>query len=659
MSPKMRLLFLLFLLSFVRAQNVCIIANQIDFTQDVATTFCLNNSQNVSLCLLNSIIVGSGQCRTDNDCDDANSCTLDICQPNKACHHIPIHDCCRVSADCVFPPTACHNNGTCVNATGTGGSSGNASMVCYYPQKDQDGDGVPCNLDCNDLDPTVGYKIPFAEDRDLDGFANPGSLNTIWGCGDPPVGYAWPYLMDCDDNNHTSFYGAINWPFVDPNLPTQEFPSNTSATVNSDARYGASFTTDPAHLILAVGIQTYASNPSVANRTGAVEILWRAQPLDPFLPLTSPTASLLLSASPTQNEVFGSLVELPRTDMLVISAPGTKKVYVFYNPQGNTSAEPAFVQDVAIGPLANLTEGNFGSTIAAADVYFAVAGKDVIATPGTVPYIWVFRRETPGTPGTYAGTFHNYTLVQRLAKPFTDSLTSFYGGAIAMTPQMLITSDNNARNSLNITTGVVYIYLLNSTFVFTRLLDPPNNSLANQGFGNSLSLSSAGTLLVGASGANNFVGAAYGFTLVVSGSNVTVHSTSNSPTQGVYVPWDLEVPLTFGIGFFGSNVAVDYAHVGTPMAVISRASIDGDCGAFYAYVLAGAAWHASAEFSFVDIVHCNATNDISYGSSALQWDDWDHAYSPPQVVDTFVTSAPALLEGKLFLYENLLRRIPC
>ncbi|MDC0748346.1 putative metal-binding motif-containing protein [Polyangium mundeleinium] len=128
-----------------------------------------------------------GPCNDDAQCDDAITCTVDVCDTSIArCRHSPDDAACQDGVYCdgvercapklgclPGPPVACSDGDvctidTCVESTG----------ACTHVLRDADGDGVPdghciAKGDCNDDDPKVSPALPEVcangKDDDCDG----------------------------------------------------------------------------------------------------------------------------------------------------------------------------------------------------------------------------------------------------------------------------------------------------------------------------------------------------------------------------------------------------------------------------------------------------------------------------------------------------------
>lgn len=73
-------------------------------------------------------------------------------------------------------------------------------MACDSATFDEDGDGVPCSLDCNDEDATVSKNQLYYLDNDGDGFGDKNDPGTLFCEGSAPSEYSINNT-DCDDSN--------------------------------------------------------------------------------------------------------------------------------------------------------------------------------------------------------------------------------------------------------------------------------------------------------------------------------------------------------------------------------------------------------------------------------------------------------------------------
>lgn len=145
-----------------------------------------------------------GSCGVPDDamCDDANDCTLDVCDPLKGCIHQPVvcddsnlctTDTCDPMSGCVYtssvvcdvPPgdPACHEPGVCVPATG---------MCDYVPFLE----GDPCTPQPVDLCCAEYTCITSVCTAQCDPLCDDGNVCTTDTCG--PNGCV-NMLVDCDD----------------------------------------------------------------------------------------------------------------------------------------------------------------------------------------------------------------------------------------------------------------------------------------------------------------------------------------------------------------------------------------------------------------------------------------------------------------------------
>ena len=130
----------------------------------------------------------STSCKTSADCNkNPPGYGPGICDVSYNCIYEPIGSFCHNDSQCIFNTPGCSANGTCNITNG----------ICSYVYADVDQDGVPCNLDCNDTNPLIGYPPIWYRDADGDTFGNAGV--TIPSCVQPP-GYVGNGT-DCNDFN--------------------------------------------------------------------------------------------------------------------------------------------------------------------------------------------------------------------------------------------------------------------------------------------------------------------------------------------------------------------------------------------------------------------------------------------------------------------------
>ena len=154
---------------------------------------CGPNEICLSNCRCAPFIPGGGECLDRSECDDDCPCSLDICNKQCACENIPLPGCCTNDTDCE-DTNLCHTGFACDTATG----------LCSFAVKDDDLDGVPCDVDCDDSDATVGASPTWFRDQDGDGDGDP-AVRTV-ACAQP-VGFV-ASATDCDDSDPMVFAGS-------------------------------------------------------------------------------------------------------------------------------------------------------------------------------------------------------------------------------------------------------------------------------------------------------------------------------------------------------------------------------------------------------------------------------------------------------------------
>ncbi len=141
------------------------------------------------------------QCFNSSDCDDRRDCTIDICNAKTcACEHIEQANCCETDTDC-------RDGDLCTEDTCILGGSNRGR--CIHTQLDKDGDGFPCNVDCDDDNGRIGGPHRCCRDSDGDGSGASGRPRFACNC---PRGFISDLIEggcgDCDDTDPTIFWGS-------------------------------------------------------------------------------------------------------------------------------------------------------------------------------------------------------------------------------------------------------------------------------------------------------------------------------------------------------------------------------------------------------------------------------------------------------------------
>ena len=121
-------------------------------------------------------------CTSNSDCPQSGNCTLSTCTPS-GCSPIPLMNCCTDDSDC-DDSNPCTED-TCFIPTGQ----------CRFDPIDQDGDGIVCQLDCDDLDDTTLLPRTWYRDCDDDGR---GDFRVPVQSCTQPMGFVSNFL-DCND----------------------------------------------------------------------------------------------------------------------------------------------------------------------------------------------------------------------------------------------------------------------------------------------------------------------------------------------------------------------------------------------------------------------------------------------------------------------------
>ncbi len=155
---------------------------------------CGPNEICLSDCTCEPFVPSLGECLENDECDDNCPCTLDLCNKQCGCDNVALPGCCKNDAFCA-DSDPCHVNATCNVTTG----------LCSFAVLDADLDDVPCDVDCNDSDPSVGVAMKWFRDADGDGDGNL-AVTTVK-CAQPNGFVATG--TDCDDSDPLVFAGSM------------------------------------------------------------------------------------------------------------------------------------------------------------------------------------------------------------------------------------------------------------------------------------------------------------------------------------------------------------------------------------------------------------------------------------------------------------------
>lgn len=134
-------------------------------------------------------VIPVGYCWRNSDCNDNVTCTLDLCEHDRTCSSLAVPGCCSQDSDCINQNDTCSLGRTCNQANG----------LCQQSTIDNDGDGLACYVDCDDSDQDVGSARIWYRDQDSDGY---GSLvDPHVGC-EAPMSSGYALLGgDCQETN--------------------------------------------------------------------------------------------------------------------------------------------------------------------------------------------------------------------------------------------------------------------------------------------------------------------------------------------------------------------------------------------------------------------------------------------------------------------------
>ncbi len=262
----------------------------------------------------------SVECLLDTECDDNCTCTLDLCSKLCNCTHKPIFRCCLNDIQCINNDP-CMVNETCDTSTG----------LCSSVIKDEDNDGVPCNVDCDDTDNSIGVAITWCRDADNDGDGN-RAIERV-SCLQPN-GFVRS-CRDCDDSDpeSSSLQSICNVTHFDNQLevlPPTSVSVNVSGTEfmyirGSADDYGRSVALHDRTFVVGEPVAS-VFNPGLIPQTGVAHVFMKDGQAWPHF------CSLIASDAGVANQ-FGASVAIHGI-LVVVGAPvpisgGTGFVYVF------------------------------------------------------------------------------------------------------------------------------------------------------------------------------------------------------------------------------------------------------------------------------------------------------------------------------------------
>src|SRR5207248_2323351 len=112
---------------------------------------CIENNLRSAVVVLNGVVVHTG-CNGAADCDDANACTSDVCNPDGSCSHTAVScddsnactaDSCNPASGCVHTVVSCNDGNVCTT------DACNPATGCVHGTVSCD-DGNACTLDTCD-----------------------------------------------------------------------------------------------------------------------------------------------------------------------------------------------------------------------------------------------------------------------------------------------------------------------------------------------------------------------------------------------------------------------------------------------------------------------------------------------------------------------------
>lgn len=225
-------------------------------------------------------------CVTNMDCNDNNTCTLDVCAP-AGCEFISLPNCCENDIDC-------EDNNECTNSTceiDTG--------RCIYEQVDRDGDNWLCGTDCDDNNTDIGGPVIWYRDNDGDGQGN--GMNQISSCTQPS-GFVIDD-RDCNDEDGDLFSSRL---ICDP--------SNQDILVGPSFGINCGYSVSVSENVMAMSCPNFNITESPSD--SRVQVLRKSTDSQQWINLLTIT----MDDSTNRTETFGYSISLFE-DLLAIGCP--------------------------------------------------------------------------------------------------------------------------------------------------------------------------------------------------------------------------------------------------------------------------------------------------------------------------------------------------
>lgn len=351
----------------------------------------------------NCTAIPDPECMTNEDCmQPSDLCIGRICV-SEMCYFFSTPSCCSLDTDCEDSDPCTDNECD--------------SQMCVFTQRDEDGDDIVCNVDCDDTNSSIGPSLRWCRDADGDGFGNNQIVQ--FSCFQP-MGFVIS-CDDCDDNNPNIYPGSENCDYTLSQTLFDTFDSNVLPYFRQ-----CGFDTD---VFLNLSAVVCPEGVFSGTLQGGKMQMWIDDngiwiPTDSYIQ-SFPGTNPILNAV----KISGSLVVLGVTNDLDPDTgvrSGTVKIFR-YDFLTNTLS---LLQTLGVGLISGATAGaSFGysvsihgtTIVAGAPFYDGPSGTDTGA-------VFIFDEISPDT----------WSLTLQINEPFSYQIQAYFGWAVSIDSQYLI-----------------------------------------------------------------------------------------------------------------------------------------------------------------------------------------------------------------------------